>query len=63
VLIATGLCLAGINKMNPRINLVCFTSIILIWLTWFVHIFGWSAGSPNHKLYMGKANGRNQVVI
>ncbi len=47
VLIATGLCLAGINKMNPRINLACFTSIILIWLTWFVHIFGWSAGSPN----------------
>ena len=47
VLIATGLCLPCIDKMNPRINLICFTSIILIWLTWFVHCFGWSAGSPN----------------
>jgi len=46
-LIATGLCLRSIDKMNPRINLVCFASIILIWVTWFVHMFGWSAGGTN----------------
>ena len=46
-LISTRLCLVHIDRMNPRVNLICFTSIILIWLTWFVHMFGWSAGSPN----------------
>ena len=40
-------CLLNIDRRGPRINLLCFAVIIGAWLTWFVHRFGWSAGSPN----------------
>jgi len=47
ILTATVFCILNIDRMNARINLVCFAAIIGGWLAWFVHRFGWSAGSPN----------------
>lgn len=47
IMAATVLCLLNIDRMNARINLVCFAAIIGVWLTWFVYRFGWSGGSPN----------------
>lgn len=47
VLAATVICLLNIDKMSANINLVCFTGLICLWLTWFVYMFGWSSGSPN----------------
>jgi len=47
ILVGTVFCILNIDRMNARINLVCFTTIIGAWLTWFVYRFGWSAGSPN----------------
>lgn len=47
ILAATVFCILNIDRMNARINLVCFAAIIGGWLAWFVHRFGWSAGSPN----------------
>ena len=41
------LCLFNIEKMGPRTNLFCISMLIGLWLTWFVHMFGWAAGSPN----------------
>ncbi|MBR3017976.1 MAG: GGDEF domain-containing protein [Clostridia bacterium] len=41
------LCLARIDKLGARGSLFCFSAVIVVWLTWFVHTFGWSAGSPN----------------
>ena len=35
------------NKMSARKGLFCFSLLIVAWLTWFVYMFGWSAGSPN----------------
>ena len=35
------------DHMGPRLNLALFATLIGAWLTWFVHRFGWSAGSPN----------------
>ena len=36
-----------IDRMSAKANLFCFTAIIGGWLTWFVYMYGWSAGSPN----------------
>jgi len=47
ILAATLFCLLNIDRMNARVNLICFAAVISAWLTWFVHRFGWSAGSPN----------------
>jgi diguanylate cyclase (GGDEF)-like protein len=47
ILAGTVYCLLNIDRRGPRINLLCFAAIIGAWLTWFVHRFGWSAGSPN----------------
>ena len=47
ILAATVFCILNIDRMNARGNLICFAAIIGAWLTWFVHRFGWSAGSPN----------------
>ena len=47
ILAGTVFCILNIDRMNARINLVCFAAIIGGWLAWFVHRFGWSAGSPN----------------
>ena len=47
ILAGTVICILSIDRMNARINLACFTAVIVAWLTWFVHRFGWSAGSPN----------------
>ena len=47
ILAGTVYCLLNIDRLGPRINLVCFSVIIGAWLTWFVYRFGWSAGSPN----------------
>ena len=47
ILTATFICLINIERMSARINLLCFSIIISVWLTWFVYMFGWSAGSPN----------------
>lgn len=41
------LCLLNLNKLSARLNLLCFSVILCLWLTWYVHSFGWSAGSPN----------------
>ena len=43
----TVICLLNINRMSARVNLICFSGIICVWLTWFVYRFGWSSGSPN----------------
>ena len=47
ILAGTVICILNIDRMNVRVNLVCFAAIIGAWLTWFVHRFGWSGGSPN----------------
>ena len=47
ILAATVFCILYIDRMNARVNLACFAAIIGAWLAWFVHRFGWSAGSPN----------------
>ena len=47
VILATAACLWLMDKMSARANLACVATIIGAWLTWFVHTFGWSAGSPN----------------
>ena len=47
ILFATALTLASIDKKSARVNLGCFSLIIVAWLTWFVWRFGWAAGSPN----------------
>ena len=43
----TAFCVLDMDHMSPRLNLVLFATLIGAWLTWFVHRFGWSAGSPN----------------
>lgn len=40
-------CLARVDNMGGRGSFICFSVIIAAWLTWFVHSFGWTAGSPN----------------
>ena len=47
VFVLTVVCLLNIDRMSARVNLLCFTAIICVWLAWFVHRFGWTAGSPN----------------
>ena len=47
ILAATIFCLLHIDRLSARVNLVCFSTIIGAWLTWFVYRYGWSAGSPN----------------
>jgi len=47
ILVATVVCILNLDRMNARVNLICFAAVISAWLTWFVHRFGWSAGSPN----------------
>ena len=47
VFVLTVICLLNINRMSARVNLICFSGIICVWLTWFVYRFGWSSGSPN----------------
>ena len=47
VILATAACLWLMDKLSARANLACVATIIGAWLTWFVHTFGWSAGSPN----------------
>ena len=47
ILAGTVLCILYIDRLNARINLLCFAAIISVWLIWFVHRFGWSAGCPN----------------
>jgi len=47
ILAATVVCILNLDRMNARVNLICFAAVISAWLTWFVHRFGWSAGSPN----------------
>ena len=42
--LAAGICLYYTGKINPRVNLACDCGIIVIWLTWFVQRFGWTAG-------------------
>lgn len=41
------LLIPGIGRMGAKACLVCFSMLIAAWLTWFVYMFGWSAGSPN----------------
>ena len=43
-MIASFLC---IDRMSAKLNLLCTTAIIGIWLARFVYMFGWAAGSPN----------------
>ena len=40
-------CLHFIDQMSARVNVLAYTVITGLWLTWFVHCFGWGAGSPN----------------
>ncbi|MBR0367498.1 MAG: hypothetical protein IJH86_03775 [Clostridia bacterium] len=47
VLAATVVALLCIDHLGPRLNLLCFSAIICVWLAWFVHCFGWGVGSPN----------------
>lgn len=47
ILAATFICLLSIDKMSAKANLLCYSALIIVWLTWFVYMFGWSAGSPN----------------
>ena len=44
---ATVLSLKRIDRMSAKVNLLCFSGVIFVWLAWFVFMFGWSAGSPN----------------
>ena len=37
----------GLRMLGANECLACFTLLIVTWLTWFVHTFGWTAGSPN----------------
>ena len=37
----------GLSMMSANECLACFSLTIGAWLTWFVHTFGWTAGSPN----------------
>ena len=46
-LAVTLFCLIRMDKMSARVSFACFSVIIVAWLTWFVHMFGWAAGSPN----------------
>ena len=47
ILAATFASLIGVDRLSAKVNLVCFSLIIGVWLTWFVYVYGWSAGSPN----------------
>lgn len=47
VMIVYAVCLKRTDHVSPRLNLLCFSAIIFVWLTWFVYKFGWAAGSPN----------------
>lgn len=47
IVAVTLFCMFNIDHMSAKVNLCCFTAIIAAWLIWFVHRFGWSAGSPN----------------
>lgn len=47
ILAATFVCMLSIDRISPTANLACYSALIIAWLTWFVYMFGWSAGSPN----------------
>ena len=47
VFCATVACLLNLDSMNARLNLLGYTAITAAWLTWYVYMFGWAAGSPN----------------
>ena len=41
------LCLIRIKQMGARCGFLCFSAVLIAWLTWFVLTYGWSAGTPN----------------
>ena len=40
-------CFLCVDRMSARENLFCVAALIAIWLSRYVHVFGWTAGSPN----------------
>ena len=47
IIVVAMFCLMDIDHLNPRLSVAHFAALIFAWLAWFVHRFGWSAGSPN----------------
>lgn len=47
VLLGIVACLLNIEHMTARLNLAFFSTLIGIWLVWYVYMFGWSSGSPH----------------
>lgn len=47
ILFVTVVCRMNLDNMSARVNLAAFSLLVAAWLTWFVTMFGWAAGSPN----------------
>ena len=47
VLIGSITGMLSIDRLSARLNLALVTVLIAVYFAWFIHNFGWAAGSPN----------------